>query len=67
MSIIPRGMQYEQPSGLELGGIPISNPATDAAPVPVSTVASPSPQLGASAFQAGFEPIPTDPQNGGPQ
>jgi len=58
----PRAESEEMPEA----GSPIlrmtmnGRPLNDAAPVTVSTVISPSPAAGASAFQSGFDPIPED-------
>lgn len=62
MSTIPLAQEHiDLPTGLTLGGIPVTgNPASDAAPVTFSTLTSPNPKAGASAFQTGFEPIPED-------
>jgi len=67
--IIPEAMKHTAPhTGITAGEEqrPITG-TTDAAPVAFSTLTSPSPKAGASAFQQGFESIPVDPHDtGGP-
>jgi len=59
----------QQETDFVAGAIPITiiaKPSNGFGTVSFGTVTSPSPTIGASAFQDGFQPIPTDPANGGP-